>query len=89
MKRVTTVLEPDSDHDTMEAQYTEETVMCKVETVTREADIKNWVKDVSDILTEEPGLTDLAQFRIETGNHPSICQGPYNTPQALVDSVSK
>ena len=89
VKRVTTVLEPDSDHDTMEAQYTEETVTCKVETVTREADIKNWVKDFLDILTKEPGLTDLAQFRIETGNHPSICQGPYNTPQALVDSVRK
>ena len=35
------------------------------------------------------GLTDLVQFKIETGLHPPICQGPYNTPQALLSSVNK
>ena len=43
----------------------------------------------ADILTKEPGLTSLVQFKIETGLHPPICQGPYNTPQALVKSVDK
>jgi len=42
-----------------------------------------------DILTKEPGLTNLAQFRIDTGSHQPLCQGPYNTPQALIATVNK
>ena len=30
---------------------------------------------------------DLVQFKIEMGLNPPICQGPYNTPQALLSSV--
>ena len=87
--RVTTVLEPDSSTNTMEQQYAEATVMGKVVTETREANISNWEKDFADIITKEPGLTTLAQFKFETGQHPPICQGPYNTPHALRESVNK
>ena len=62
VKRVTTVLEPDSSTDTTEQQYAEATVTGKVVTETREADISSWEKDFADILTKEPGLTTLAQF---------------------------
>ena len=31
----------------------------------------------------------MVQFRIETGSHAPICQGPYNTPQSLLSSVDK
>ena len=86
VRRVTTVLEPDTSTDSMYQQYTESTVKGKVETETREADISSWKKDFADILTKEPGLTTLAQFRIDTGRHPPICQGPYNTPHALRNS---
>ena len=89
MKRVTTVLEPDSSTDSMDQQYAEATVKGKVETETREADISSWEKDFADILTKEPGLTTLAQFRIDMGSHPPICQGSYNMPHALRDSVNK
>ena len=89
VKRVTTVLEPDSLQDTMETQYAEATLRGKVETATRETDIQGWETEFADILTKEPGLTSLVQFRIETGLHPPICQRPYNTPQALVKSVDK
>jgi len=75
-KRVTTVLEPDSSTDTMEQQYAEATVTRKVLRETREADISSWEKDFADILNKEPGLTTLALFRIETGQHPPICQRP-------------
>ena len=75
--------------DTTETQYAEATVRGKVETATRETDIQGWETEFADILTKEPSLTSLVQFRIETGLHPPICQGPYNTPQALVKSVDK
>ena len=86
---MTTVLEPDSSTDTMEQQYAEANVIGRVETETREADISSWEKEFADILTKEPGLTTLAQFRIDTGQHRPICQGPYNTPHALRESVNK
>ena len=89
VKRVTTVLEPDSLQDTMETQYAEATVWGKVEITTRETDIQGWETEFAGILTKEPGLTSLVQFRIETGLHPLICQGPYNTLQALAKSVDK
>ena len=41
VKRVTTVLEPDSSTDTMEQQYAEANVTGRVETETREADISS------------------------------------------------
>ena len=89
VRRVTSVLQPDRDTDTMDTQYTEATVTGKVETDSRDTDIATWESDFADILTKEPGLTDLAQFRIETGLHHPISQGPYNTPQALIKSVDK
>ena len=89
VKRVTTVLEPDSNTDNMDQQYAEATVTGRVVTATRDTDIASWETDFADILTKEPGFTKLAQFRIDTGDHPPICQGPYNTPHALRDSVNK
>jgi len=37
------------------------------------------MKKYGDTLTKEPGLTDLAEFRIDTGNSAPILQRPYNT----------
>ena len=54
-----------------------------------EEDIKQWESDFGDILTKEPGLTTLAEFKMDTGSHPPICQGPYNTPQGLIASVKE
>ena len=89
VKRVTSVLEPETEKDTMDNQYAEAKVTGKVENDSREADVAAWESDFADILTKEPGLTKLVQFRIETGMHPPISQGPYNTPQALITSVDK
>ena len=87
--RVTSVLEPETEDDTMENQYAEAKVTGKVDSDSREEDIVAWESDFADILTKEPGLTKLVQFRIETGLHPPISQGPYNTPQTLIASVNK
>ena len=89
VKRVTSVLEPDTVVDSMDNQYAEAKVTGKVDNDSRVADIGRWESDFADTLTKEPGLTELVQFKIETSLHPPICQGPYNTPQALLGSVDK
>ena len=55
----------------------------------READIRAWEVDFNDILTKEPGLTNLTKFRIDTGDHPPIHHRLYNTPHLLLDSINK
>ena len=89
MRRVTSVLEPDTVTDHLEDQYAEAKVTGKVAADNRERDIRSWEEDYKDILTKEPGLTYLKQFKIDTGDHPPIHQRPYNTPQALIESVNK
>ena len=89
VRRVISVLELDTNNDSMEDQYAEAKVTGKVDSDSREADIGRWESEFADTLTKEQGLTDLVQFKIETGLHPPICQGPYNTPQALLGSVDK
>ena len=50
----------------------------------RERDVREWEKEYSDILTKEPGLTNLTEFRMDTGNHPPfVC-----APQTLMTSVN-
>ena len=40
-------------------------------------------------MTKEPGLTKLAEFSIDMGEHRPIPQRPYNTPLGLRESVDK
>ena len=77
------------ESDSMEHQYTEVTLSGIAEADDRERDVNQWETDFSDILTKEPGLMNLAEFKIDTGDHPPICQGPYNTPPGLIASVNK
>ena len=51
----------------------------------RQRDIRSWEMDYQDILTKEPKLTKLEQFRIDTGDQAPIYQRPYSTPQSLID----
>ena len=89
VRRVTTVLEPNSESDSMDQQYSEVKISGVAEGEDRERDVREWEKEYSDILTKEPGLTNLTEFKMDTGNHPPICQRPYNTPQTLITSVNK
>ena len=81
------LLNPDTTTDSIEEQYAEAKVSGRALSDSREQDIANWEREFSDILTKEPGLTEMVQFRIETGSHAPICQGPYKTPQSLLSSV--
>ena len=53
VKRVTTVLEPDTVSDSMDHQYTELVIRGRVDTADRD-DVNEWVEEFSDILTKEP-----------------------------------
>ena len=73
----------------MDNQYTEVTLSGVAAVEDREKDIKQWESGFGDIVKKEPGLTTLAELKMDTGSHPPICQGPYNTPQGLIASVNK
>ena len=51
VKQVTSVLEPDTESDSMDTQYAEVKVTGRVETDSREADIDRWESDFADTLT--------------------------------------
>ena len=89
VKCVTTMLEPDTESDSMDQQFSELVIRGTVEADSRDKDIQDWVDEFSDTLTKEPGLTKLAEFRIETGDHQPIAQCPYNTPLTLKASVDR
>ena len=89
VKRVTTVLDPDTADDRMDSSYAELNVTGQVEVKTSKSDILEWLREFSDTMTKEPGLTPLAEFQIDTGQCSSIAQRPYNTPLSLRSSVDK
>ena len=73
----------------MDSQYAEVKLTGIAQTESRETDVKGWESEFQDTLTKDPCTTDLAQFKIDTGEHPPISQAPYNAPQSLVESVNK
>ena len=73
----------------MDDQYSEAKVTGTMLAKGREADIRAWEVDFKDILTKEPGLTNLTEFRIDTGDHPPIHERLYNIPCLLLDSINK
>ena len=89
VNRVTTVLEPDTATDDMYSQYTEVILTGSVQAESREADITGWESEFHDTLTKDVGTADLAEFKMDTGDHPTISQALYNTLQSLVDIVNK
>ena len=89
VRMVTTVLEPDTESDSMNNQYTEVSLSGVAQAESRDKDVKEWEDEFSDILTKEPGLTNLIEFKIDTGDNPPICQGSYSTPQGLMGSIKK
>ena len=89
VKRVTTVLEPNTESDIIEGGYAEIVIRGRVEDKSRDKDISEWVTEFSVKLTKEPGLTLLMEFTMDTRDHAPIAQWPYNTPLSLRQSVDK
>jgi len=55
----------------------------------KKADIARLMEKHAETLTKEPGLTELAEFRLDTGDSAPIYQRPYNTPVHFRASIDK
>ena len=77
VNRVTSVLEGDTANDDIVTRSSETTVY--------EQQLED--KQYKDVLTAEPGLTEMTEFAIDTGNTEPIYQRAYNTPASLRDSI--
>ena len=89
VSRVTSVLEPDSPGDEITDRLAEVKIEGDDLSPSQKADIAKVELTFADILTKDPGLTDLVQFEMDTGDHPPLFQRAYNTPMALKESIDK
>ena len=89
VSRVTSVLEPDSPGDEITDRLAEVKIEGDDLSPSQKADIAKVELTFADILTKDPGLTDLVQFEMDTGDHPPLFQRAYNTPTALKESIDK
>ena len=78
VKRVTTVLESDTESDSMDQQFTELIIRGTAQSDSREQDIKEWEEEFGETLTKEPGLTQLAEFKMDMGDHTPIAQHSFD-----------
>ena len=83
VKRATTILLDDTEEDSVMDANRKVNVEGAVGSGPRQEDIGEWEKEYADILTEESCLTDLATFKIDTGDAKPIHQRAYNTPVLL------
>ena len=74
-------------------ELTTSVAMTKIQTqeLTEEqrAQLKAELDRYDDVLTKDPGLTNMATFDIDTGEAEAVQQRPYSTPVALKESVNK
>jgi len=88
--RATTVMEEDSKWDEIGDRFAEVKVSGdeQLNEVQKEQIAEIWAK-FWGTLTKEPELTNLTEFKIDTGTHAPVHQHPYNTPahfRASIDS---
>ena len=58
-------------------------------TTGQHADVKKLLKEYSDVFSNKPGNTTLAEHRIETGSSKPVRQHPYCLPHAYSETVQK
>ena len=78
VNRVTSVLETDTPEDTILDRYSEVKVSEDQLHHKQTESIRAVELEFQDILTKEPGLTNLVRFSIDTGEQRSIHQGAYS-----------
>jgi len=87
--RATSVFDADRKDDDIIDRYAEVKVTGDELDDSQKGDVARIMEEYGDTLTKEPGLTDLAVFRIDTGESKPIYQRPYNTPAHFRDSINK
>jgi len=88
VERATTVLEPDEEGDKITGRYTE----IKIEGEDLDASQQKYIEEINKefetTLTKDPGITNLVEFGIETGDSAPISQRLYNTPIHFRESIN-
>ena len=87
--KVTSVIDPDTPDDSLEDRYSEVHVGSADAIGKQARDIAEWEEDFCDTLAKEPGLTNMTEFSMDTGDHPPIFQRAYSTPTSLKDSIER
>ena len=87
IKRVTSVLEQDTENDDVTNRFAEAKIEPQELTEAQQLQLQQLLKENSTVLDKEPGLSKLVEFDIDTGEAEPIYQRPYNTPIALRKSV--
>ena len=89
VKTVTTVIDLERNDDSIDDCGGGVKIEGMVEQDAKAIDIAKWENDYKDVLTEEPGLTNLTKFGIDTSDSRPIQQHPYSIPVSLRKTVDK
>ena len=89
IKRVTAVLEQDTEGEEIINRYAQAKVEPQQLTEEQQSQLAEVLGRHSHTLTKDPGLTTLTCFDIDTGQAEPIYQRPYNTPVALRSKVDE
>ena len=86
VKRITTVVE-DTEQEDLANTFASANVQEQVLTEQQQAQLREVLDKFEAVLTKKPGLTELAQFDIDTGEADPIYKRRYSTPVALKASL--
>ena len=89
VKTVTTVIDLERNDDSIDDCGGGVKIEGMVEQDAKAIDIAKWENDYKDVLTEEPGLTNLTKFSIDTSDSRPIQQHPYSVPVSLRKAVDE
>ena len=89
VKTVTTVIDLERNDDSIDDCGGGVKIEGMIEQDAKEIDIAKWENDYKDVLTEEPGLTNLTKFSIDTSDSRPIQQHPYSVPVSLRKAVDE
>ena len=89
IRKITTVLEEDREDDDITNTNDKVKLIAGSSEAERLADIQKLMVQFQDTLKEEPGMTDLTEFSINTGKASPIAQRPYMTANCLKKGVQE
>ena len=89
IRKITTVLEEDRDDDDITNTNNKLKLRAGDSESGRQADIQQLRIEFKDTLREEPGITELTEFKINTGDARPIAQRPYMTANSLKTGVEE
>ena len=89
IRKITKILEEDRDDDDITNTNDKLKLRAGDSESGRQADIEQLRIEFKDTLREEPGITELTEFKINTGDARPIAQRPYMTANSLKTGVEE